>query len=99
MAVGDNVGHIEIWDVDKKEAIKKVEIGSDGMISASASIHNILAVGSTDKKLRLYDVRNWECFWSQEYNAEGYSLHLTENLKYLTYAGWGGDRCFVLEIE
>ncbi len=58
-----------------------------------------LAIGSGDKKLRLYDVRNWECFLAKQFNFPVDSLHLTPDLKYLTAAGEGGDMCHVLQIQ
>jgi len=99
MFVADNDGRMEIWDVQKKKPVKVLQTDTKKIVQASASTHNILAIGSKDKTLRLYDVTNWECVMEKSFNCTGYSLDLTHDLKYVTFAGHGGDRCIVLEIE
>ena len=61
----------------------------------------IFETGSGKGSLQLWDVRNWERFYSNVFEGmEALSLHLTSNSKYLTVAGWGGkDGCVVLEIQ
>eukprot|EP01084_Bolivina_argentea_P118496 210235_1 len=99
LSMSDKKGKIEIWDIMHKKAINTLKIGVSQWVTSSASTNNILAIASWDKKLRLYDVRNWELFYTKQYNCQANSLHLTRDLKYLTFAGRGGDRCFVLQIE
>eukprot|EP00485_Elphidium_margaritaceum_P009312 CAMPEP_0202696876 /NCGR_PEP_ID=MMETSP1385-20130828/10205_1 /ASSEMBLY_ACC=CAM_ASM_000861 /TAXON_ID=933848 /ORGANISM="Elphidium margaritaceum" /LENGTH=338 /DNA_ID=CAMNT_0049353183 /DNA_START=92 /DNA_END=1105 /DNA_ORIENTATION=+ len=93
IAVCDQQGRIEIWDIWKKESVKQLQTDTKLFLASSASTHNILAIGSEDRMLRLYDVRNWECFYQQKFECMGYSLHLTEDLKYVTLAGRGKDKC------
>ncbi|MCP4989293.1 MAG: WD40 repeat domain-containing protein [Colwellia sp.] len=98
VAVGDSMGMIEIWDVWEKEVVTTLSINAHHYIIALSSTNNVLAVFANDKKLRLYDVRNWECFYTKEYDFLPSSLHLTEDLKYVTLAG-KMHQCIVLEIE
>uniref|UniRef100_A0A7S0TEL7 Uncharacterized protein n=1 Tax=Elphidium margaritaceum TaxID=933848 RepID=A0A7S0TEL7_9EUKA len=101
ISVGDHNGKIEIWDIMQREPVKCLQTDGQKKITSSASTQNVLAIGSEDKTLRLYDVRNWECFYSEQFNCEGDSLHLTKDLKYVTFAGYGGDKgeCVVLQIK
>jgi len=102
VAVGDRNGRIEIWDFKKQECVKKWKIEGATGIYASASTHNILGIGSFDKTLRLYDVRSWEMFYERKFACDGESLNLTDDMKYITFAGRDDakkDRCVVLEIE
>ncbi len=68
-------------------------------INCAVSTNNILGIGSSDKTIRLFDVRTWEMFYSQKYEMIPNSLHLTADLKYLTIGGSGGDKCSVLQIK
>lgn len=99
VAVGDRSGTIEIWDIANKTAIKCIDTRSNSMFRCSASTNNILAIGSADKTVKLYDIRNWECFYSHKYDIEPCSLHLTNDLQYITIGGDGGDLCVVLQIQ
>ena len=66
----------------------------------SASSSNILAFGSDQGVLRLWDVRSWEVVHEETFDGlQAYSLHLTNDLKYLTIAGIGDDKCIVMEIK
>merc|ERR1712154_709115 len=99
VSVSDKRGRIEIWDIAQLKPIKTLNIGIQQWVTCSASTNNIFAVGSWDKKLRLYDVRSWQCFYTKAYDFKPTSLHLTDDLKYLTVGGQGGDRCVVLKIQ
>jgi len=102
VSIGDFGGNFEVWDVALRMRLKRFEIETKQGITSSASIKNILAIGSGDKTLRLYDVRNWKCFYQQKFDCNGDSLSLTEDLKYVTFAGkgtYGNEKCVVLEIE
>eukprot|EP00485_Elphidium_margaritaceum_P003782 CAMPEP_0202706196 /NCGR_PEP_ID=MMETSP1385-20130828/18651_1 /ASSEMBLY_ACC=CAM_ASM_000861 /TAXON_ID=933848 /ORGANISM="Elphidium margaritaceum" /LENGTH=717 /DNA_ID=CAMNT_0049364609 /DNA_START=109 /DNA_END=2262 /DNA_ORIENTATION=- len=100
ISVCDGEGRMEIWDLKTKKSVKTLQIETKATISSSASTHNVLAIGSVDDKtLRLYDVRSWECFYSKDFNFDGNSLDLTNDLKYVTFSGEGGDRCVVLKIQ
>jgi len=85
--------------VKQKKPVKELNVSSLTHIVSSTSTNNILAIGSSDKKLRLFDVRSWECFYEKKFSFECRSLHLTNDLKYLTCSGKSGDRCVVLQIE
>ena len=74
-------------------------IDANGIITCMCSVNNILAVGSGGKELRLFDATSWEMIYSKKYEMQQYSLHLTDDLKYLTVGGNGGERCIVLNIK
>eukprot|EP01083_Nonionella_stella_P051130 135782_1 len=94
VAVGDRNGKIEIWDAIKKESFKVIDV-CDKCISCTMSTSNILAVASDDHKIRLLDVRTWDVFYSDTFKMEPYSLHLTDDAKYLTIGGEKGELCLV----
>jgi len=98
-AVGDQEGKIEIWDIEKQQSVQTLQTEKQHLITSAASSHDILAIGSNDQTLRLYDTKKWECFYEKRFDCDGASLHLTEDLKYVTFAGEGADRCVVLQIE
>ena len=98
VAVGGR-GKVEICQIAKKESIKVLDIGVKQAINALYSTHNILAVASNDKKVRLYDVRNWKMFYEAKYKMLPKSLHLTKDSKYLTIGGSKGEQCIVLKIK
>eukprot|EP00484_Ammonia_sp_Unknown_P019730 CAMPEP_0197049686 /NCGR_PEP_ID=MMETSP1384-20130603/24772_1 /TAXON_ID=29189 /ORGANISM="Ammonia sp." /LENGTH=97 /DNA_ID=CAMNT_0042482003 /DNA_START=18 /DNA_END=311 /DNA_ORIENTATION=- len=97
--MGDKRGSVELWDVENKKPYKVLKIAADQWVTSTTSTNNIVAIGSYDKKLRLYDVSNWECFYVKECGIVPGSLHLTRDLKYLTIAGLGGDGAYVMNIE
>eukprot|EP00485_Elphidium_margaritaceum_P001827 CAMPEP_0202695166 /NCGR_PEP_ID=MMETSP1385-20130828/8824_1 /ASSEMBLY_ACC=CAM_ASM_000861 /TAXON_ID=933848 /ORGANISM="Elphidium margaritaceum" /LENGTH=722 /DNA_ID=CAMNT_0049351141 /DNA_START=68 /DNA_END=2236 /DNA_ORIENTATION=+ len=99
VAVCGEAGKIEIWDVEQRQSVKCIQSDSQRDMTSSTSTDNILAVGSDDKRLRLYNVGNWECFFMKQFNFGGCALHLTEDMRYVTFAGYGGDRCAVLKID
>jgi len=98
-AVGSEEGIVEIWDVHKQELVKSIHNESKDSISCTTSVNNIMAVCSVDQTLRLYDVRNWEMFYSQTFDMTPRSLHLTDDSKYVTIGGGGGEKCVVLQIQ
>ena len=99
--VGDWKGKMEIYDIETQQSIRKLSIDVErSLISATASIHNILAIASReDKKLRLFDIRNWECFYEESFDTHPRSLTLTNDLKFVCFSGDSGDMCFVLQID
>ena len=87
---------VEIWNIAKKQRVKRLGMNVG---RSSASTNNILAFASKKGVLQLWDVRNWEMFYSQTFEGmTAYSLDLTANTKYLTIGGQCGDNCVVLEI-
>ncbi len=68
-------------------------------VGCMTSTNNILAVGSGDQMLSLFDVRTWKLFHSIQYQMDPYSLHLTPDLKYLTISGDKGEKCVTLQIN
>merc|ERR1712241_273476 len=59
--------HFEIWDIATRSSLRVIKDFSTDSAWAMCSVNNILAVGSNDKKLYLYDVRNWEMIYSKGY--------------------------------
>ena len=97
IAVGGN-SKMEIWNIEKMESVKVLEIGN--CVCSSASTNNILAVGSQSKNLQLWDARNWQMFHSLELGGMmPQSVHLTRDARYLTIGGFNGELCVVLEIQ
>ena len=98
VAIGGWDSSVEIWDINTRKSIRTLDL-TGGLCSASK--HNLLAFGSNQGILRLWDVRNWEVVHSSTFDGlQAYSLHLTSDLKFLTIAGTtGGDKCIVLEIK
>ena len=97
VAVGGWDSSVEVWDIKTQKSVRTLDLV--GGIS-SASVHNLLAFGSNKGILCLWDVRNWEVVHSSTFDGlQAYSLHLTSDLRYLTIAGIGGDKCIVLEIK
>lgn len=96
MAMGDE--HVEIWDIKTQRAIQILFFGKN-LILGTASTNNILAVATLDGHLGLWNVLNWEKFFSKEFSMEPLSLYLSADLKYLTIAGNGGEKCIVMEIK
>ena len=95
---GDEQG-VEIWDLAKKEANQLFKVDS-GYIGCMTSTNNILAVASSNGKLQLRDVRNWDVFYSSEFEGlYTYSLHLTADSQYLTIGGQLGDQCVVMKVQ
>ena len=94
---GDSQG-VEIWDIAKKERVKR--LGMNGG-HASTSTNEILAFASGEGVLQLWDVRNWEMFYSQTFKGmTAYSMDLTVDAKYLAIGGCrGNDKCVVLKIQ
>jgi len=91
-------GKFEIWDIASLTSLKVINVGKASVYS-TCSVNNLLAVGSFDKNMYLYDVRSWDEIYSHRYQMEIQSLHLTEDLKYLTIGGTKGELCVVLEIK
>merc|ERR1712154_742032 len=98
IALGDYKGNIEIWDISTKEAIRNFK-ASETYITCTTSTNNILAIGSGDGKMRLYDVRSWKMFHSEKYEMQPFSLNLTADFKYLIIGGYQGEKCVVLNIQ
>merc|ERR1712154_319720 len=89
----------EIWDITTRSA-KRVLDGTGGrMMQCACSVNNIMAIGSVDKMLRLFDVRSWDMIYSKKYEVDPVSLHLTADLKYLTLSGWYGEQCIVMNLN
>eukprot|EP01084_Bolivina_argentea_P154442 269219_1 len=88
---------VEIWDVWKRKLVKSIRC--NGYSQCTTSTNNILAVCTGDGRLTLYDVRNWEIFYTKKFNWVPSSLHLTTDSKYLTVAGRKGAKCVVLQIQ
>ena len=105
VAVSDKKCNVEIWDLLTRQAVHCISAnaGTETLTSLPPSLeskNNILAVGLPDGcELRLYDVRNWECFYTRKMNVGVESLHLTDDLKYLTVAGTGDELAVVLRIQ
>ena len=116
VAVGGSIQEgVEIWDVKTKKPVR--HIGIEGrFITSTFSTNNILAVGHGLKRgemkhgaLKLYDVTNWELFYSADFFMIPRSVHLTSDARYLTVGGcarvWSGsmvgksEKCVVLEIQ
>jgi len=100
VAVGGNA-KIEIWDLDQREAINVVEFsgGDQGdSVNCMCSAGDLLAVGSEDKKIRVYHTGSWELLYSEQYEMVPVSLHLDSDLRYLTVGGSYGEKCVVLKI-
>jgi len=96
IAVGGGV-QFEIWDLNQREAINAVEF--DGYnVGCMCSTGNILAMGSADKNVRLYDTRSWELLLTKHCDMIPKSLHLTTDLRYLTVGGLQGEQCVVLKL-
>ena len=100
VAVGGAEGQgVEIWDVVQKCSLKVLHI-EGGFIGSLTSTNNILAVGTSEGSLQLWDVRNWDMFYSSEFvGLDTRSLHLTSDSKYLTIGGPSGDKCVVMKIS
>eukprot|EP01084_Bolivina_argentea_P027294 50737_1 len=98
-AVGGEDGLLEIWDLNAKKSIKIIEMGKQAGVTGMNSSNNILAVGSGDKKLRLFDVRTWETFYSDQYEMYPTSIDLTADSQYVTVGGWNGERCVLLGMQ
>eukprot|EP00485_Elphidium_margaritaceum_P019464 CAMPEP_0202726786 /NCGR_PEP_ID=MMETSP1385-20130828/184789_1 /ASSEMBLY_ACC=CAM_ASM_000861 /TAXON_ID=933848 /ORGANISM="Elphidium margaritaceum" /LENGTH=764 /DNA_ID=CAMNT_0049393013 /DNA_START=111 /DNA_END=2406 /DNA_ORIENTATION=- len=102
VAVADKRGFVEVWDIEKRKAVKSFQVESKEMIFSSASAQGVLAIAGQDKTVRLYDVSTWTCFYTQKFNCHGGSLHLTDDLRYVTVAGYDEnktDRCVVLKVQ
>ena len=98
IAVGGE-NKVEIWSVASKESLKVVKT-EPGFINAVNSTKNILAIGTSDGYLQLFDVRTWDSFFSQKFGGMyTRSLHLTSDLKFLTIGSHQGDKCIVLDIQ
>ncbi len=96
--VGDRKGKIEIWDMETK-ALHKTFHEFTTYIGCAVSTNNILAVAAWDQSLKLWDVRNWEMFYSTSFHMDPTSLHLTPDAKYLTIGGQYGKQCIVWKIQ
>eukprot|EP01083_Nonionella_stella_P011622 32994_1 len=114
VAVGGHNSLVAIWDIQEKDKLNEPFIYSDTnrcakilnlrgqnvAIDCTYSTNNILAVGSQDKMLRLWNVNKWEMFYSKKLNMVPNSLHLTEDSRYLTIGGYTNrGQCIVLEIK
>jgi len=98
VVIGGNPSKCEIWDVETRSHIRVIsDIGHD--VLCVASVNNVLAVGTWDKVLQLYDANSWEKIYSKKYGMNPLSLQLTPDLKYLTMAGDYGEFCLVLKIS
>ena len=99
LALGDNNGgKVEVWDVKNEKSVECLVIDK-GNVKCMASTKNILAVGSADDNLQLWDVRSWERFYSETVQVCPQSLHLTTDARYLTIGGYTKDQCVVLKIQ
>jgi len=87
----------EIWNLVQMEAIRVVVFDGFG-VNCMCSAGNILAVGSRDQKIRLFDTRSWELVLSKEYKMVPTSLHLSSDLRYLTVGGARDEKCVVLKL-
>merc|ERR1711951_12384 len=88
----------EIWDIETRSSLHHItDIGGNDVF-CTFSVGNILAVGSGDNMLRLYDTTTWNVIYSKKYEMMPQSLHLTADQKYLTVAGASGEQCIVLQL-
>merc|ERR1712062_297099 len=86
----------EVWDINTRTVVQHITgLGDD--VNCMVSVGNILAVGTENKMLSLYDVSSWKVIYSKKYGMDLYSLHLTADQKYLTVAGDDGEGCVVLK--
>jgi len=97
--MGDIAGRMEIWDTEKNEVIHSMKNETGGGPKAAASVHNVLAVGFADRKMRLYDVRTWERFYAKDFNFQALALYLTDDLKYVSFSGRDGDNCVIMKVQ
>ena len=96
---GAGGGKFEIWDIQKQASIRVLQVDG-GFASSMASTKNIFVLGSSKKKLYLWDVRSWEMFHSLDLDGmDPQSLHLTTDAKYMTIGGWNGDLCIIFSIQ
>ena len=92
---------VEIWDIQSMASLRVIGLGSYRYESVLGlySVHNILAVGSWDRKIRLYDVRTWNMIYSKQYATTINSLHLTPDLKYMALGGSFGELGIVEKLH
>ena len=100
VAVGGGYGApgVQIWDIEKNAAAQVLEIYDD-FTTCTFSINNILAVGLNSKALQLWDVRDWTMFQSFKYSMNPRTITLTDDARYLSIGGGGGEKCVVLQIK
>jgi len=87
----------EVWDINTRSSLQIVS-GLGSYVNCTVSVGNIVAVGTGDKVLSLYDATTWNVIYSKKYEMEPFSLHLTADQKYLTVAGYKGELCVVLKL-
>ena len=87
VAVGGDRGQgVEIWDIETNAAARVLEIDT-GYITSTFSTNNILAIGSNNGALQLWDVRNWSMFQSFKYSMKPRAITLTDEARYLSIGG------------
>ena len=68
VAVGGRTGEgVEVWSVKQKSATKLLKVDNQGTTRSMTSTNNILAVSSGVGNLYLWDVRNWEVFYTKTF--------------------------------
>jgi len=87
---------VEIWDIVNGVSLRVIDLGHTMFTLALHSVNNVLAVGGSDQTIKLYDVRSWDIVQTKRYNVSIYSIHLTQDMQYLTVGGMGG--CFVEKL-
>ena len=99
--VGGNEGRLEVWDVQKRTLVRLLKVEEENSnITALTSLHNILAVGTTDSpRLSLWNSQKWEKMWTEDYDLQPVSVQLTNDLKYLVIGGVAGEKGIVLSIK
>merc|ERR1712154_468332 len=84
----------EVWDIKTRSSVQHIT-GHQDRVNCTVSVGNVLAIGTDDSMLSLYDVTSWKVVYSKRYAVSPFSLHLTTDQKYLTMAGPWGEQCVV----
>jgi len=93
------VSKYELWDVDNKTSLRMIQIPQRGLVLCSYSVNGVLAIAGTDGiGFKLYDTKTFTLQKEEEYSGMPFSLHLTNNIEYVTLCGVGGEICVVLKI-
>merc|ERR1712228_1028818 len=108
-AIGDESGKIEIWSLVQMRALKLIDAFPSGATQFSSYQHNVVGMVSsqnvlcaccnTAKIVKLFDTNNFDELFSMKYKLDPSSLHLTQDLKYLTIGGRKNEMCTVYNVK